>query len=152
MTGVLFVTDPLAGLHSDIDAGIGLMSATQDLGLDVWCCGPEELAVVEGRVCARARRIRLRPRLAGGDHRWIVEATWFDELGAAVVDVASFEVVHLRIDPPVDARYLHTTYLLDVVERAGTRVVNRPAGIRADRKSTRQNSSHNALSRMPSSA
>jgi len=131
MTGVLFVTDPLAGLHSDIDAGIGLMSATQDLGLDVWCCGPEELAVVEGRVCARARRIRLRPRLAGGDHRWIVEATWFDELGAAVVDVASFEVVHLRIDPPVDARYLHTTYLLDVVERAGTRVVNRPAGIRA---------------------
>jgi len=39
MTGVLFVTDPLAGLHSDIDAGIGLMSATQDLGLDVWCCG-----------------------------------------------------------------------------------------------------------------
>jgi glutathione synthase len=132
MTGVLFVTDPLAGLQCDIDASIGLMSATQDLGLDVWCCGPEELAFVDGRVCARARRIRLRPRLAGGDHRWIVDADWFDELGAAVVDVASsFEVVQLRIDPPVDARYLHTTYLLDLVERAGTRVINRPAGIRA---------------------
>jgi glutathione synthase len=39
--------------------------------------------------------------------------------------------VLLRIDPPVDARYLHTTYLLDLVEDAGVRVVNRPEGVRA---------------------
>ncbi|TCC34869.1 glutathione synthase [Kribbella sindirgiensis] len=131
MSGVLFVTDPLVGLQGEIDASVGLMGATQDLGLDVWCCGPEELAVVDGRVCAHARRIRLRPRVASDDHRWIVDPTWWDELGTAVVDVASFEVVHLRIDPPVDARYLHTTYLLDLVEQAGTRVINRPEGIRA---------------------
>jgi glutathione synthase len=37
----------------------------------------------------------------------------------------------MRIDPPVDARYLHTTYLLDLVEASGVRVVNRPDGIRA---------------------
>ncbi|WP_432888716.1 hypothetical protein ACQPYH_08355 [Kribbella sp. CA-245084] len=130
--GVLFVTDPLAGLVGDIDASVGLMSATQELGFEVWCCGPEELAVVDGRVRARARRIRLRPRYAvGGDHRWIVDATWWDELETTVVDVASLDLVHLRIDPPVDARYLHTTYLLDLVEQAGTRVINRPEGIRA---------------------
>jgi glutathione synthase len=46
----------------------------------------------------------------------------------ATVGVAGFDLVHLRIDPPVDARYLHTTYLLDLAE---TRVVNRPDGIRA---------------------
>jgi glutathione synthase len=131
VNGVLFVTDPLAGLQGDVDASIGLMTATQDLGLEVWTCAPEDLEVVDGRVRARAHRIRLRPRLAGGDHRWIVDDTWFDELDVAVTDVASYELVHLRIDPPVDARYLHTTYLLDLVERAGTRVVNRPEGIRA---------------------
>ena len=37
----------------------------------------------------------------------------------------------LRIDPPVDARYLHTTYLLDLAVAAGVRVVNDPAGVRA---------------------
>ena len=128
MTGALFITDPLPGLQADIDASIGLMVATQNLGLDVWTCEPEELAFTDGRVRARASRIRLRPRVAGDDHRWIVDPTWFDELGTAVVDVASFGVVHLRIDPPVDARYLHTTYLLD---HAGTRVINHPEGIRA---------------------
>jgi glutathione synthase len=131
MSGVLFVTDPLQGLHADVDASIGLMFATQNLDLDVWTCEPGDLAFTDGRVCARARRIRLRPRVAGSDHRWIVDATWWDELGTAVVDVASFGLVHLRIDPPVDARYLHTTYLLDLVEHAGTRVINRPEGIRA---------------------
>jgi glutathione synthase len=132
MNSVLFVTDPLAGLRADIDATIGLMSATQDLGLEIWCCEPNELAVVDGRVRARARRVRLRPRRpAAGDHRWIVDPTWWDELDVAVVEVAGFDLVHLRIDPPVEERYLHTTYLLDLVEAAGTRVVNRPEGIRA---------------------
>ncbi|MGW1345393.1 ATP-grasp domain-containing protein [Kribbella sp. NPDC002412] len=129
MNGILFVTDPLAGLHAEIDATIGLMHASQELGLDVWSCRPEELAIVDGRPRARAHRIRLRPRYpSGADHRWIVDPTWWDEVELAIVDVAGFEVVHLRIDPPVDDRYLHTTYLLDL---AGTRVVNRPDGIRA---------------------
>ena len=44
---------------------------------------------------------------------------------------ADVDVTLLRIDPPVDARYLHTTYLLDLVETCGGRVANRPAGIRA---------------------
>jgi glutathione synthetase len=129
MSGVLFVTDPLAGLSADIDATVGLMSASQDLGLEVWCCQPEELAVVDGRLVARAHRVKLRPRRpAGGDHRWLVDSTWWDEIDVATLAVAELELVHLRIDPPVDERYLHTTYLLDL---AGTRVVNRPDGVRA---------------------
>jgi glutathione synthase len=129
MNSVLFVTDPLSGLQPDIDATIGLMSATQDLGLDVWSCEPADLIVANGKLLAKAHRIRLRPRHpAGGDHRWIVDPHWYDELVTAVVEVATFDLVQLRIDPPVDERYLHTTYLLDL---ADTPVVNHPDGIRA---------------------
>jgi glutathione synthase len=132
MSGVLFVTDPLAGLQPDIDASVGLMAATQDLGADVWVCEPEDLAVVGGRVTARARRIRLAPRHRGGDHRWVVDSRWHDPVEERLINVAAdVEVTLLRIDPPVDARYLHTTYLLDLVETCGGRVANRPTGIRA---------------------
>jgi glutathione synthase len=128
---VLFVTDPLTGLDAAVDATVGLMAATQELGAGVWCCVPEGLSVVDGRVHARVRRISVRPRRRGRDHRWLVEPTWWDEHEHAVVDVAgTFDLVQLRIDPPVEERYLHTTYLLDLVEAAGTRVVNRPAGVR----------------------
>jgi glutathione synthase len=128
----LFVTDPLAGLLADVDASVGLMDACQREGAEVWVCEPADLGVSGGRLHARATRVTLRPRHRGVDHRWVVEASWWDEAGHATLDVAATcEVVWLRIDPPVDARYLHTTYLLDLAAAAGVRVVNHPAGVRA---------------------
>lgn len=128
----LFVIDPLPGLSPEVDASVGLMAATQAQGEDAWWCTPEDLAVVDGRVQARVRQICLGPRRRAGRHRWQVEHPWWEELVATVRDVArDFTLVHLRIDPPVDDRYLHATYLLDLVEAAGTPVVNRPSGIRA---------------------
>jgi len=130
--GVLFVVDPLSGLQADIDASVGLMSASQDLGLDVWVCEPTDLAVAAGRVTARAARIRLTSRHRGRDHRWVVADPWHAVAERRFLDPATdVEVTLLRIDPPVDARYLHTTYLLDLVVSHGGRVVNRPSGIRA---------------------
>ena len=129
---VLVVADPLAGLQADIDATVGLMDAAQRLDQAVWVCTPADLAAVDGRVRARATGVALRPRQRSGDHRWRVDPTWYDEVDRSVLDVAStVELVLMRIDPPVDARYLHTTYLLDLVEAAGVRVVNRPEGVRA---------------------
>ncbi len=86
---------------------------------------------MDGRLLARARRIGLRPRIPLGDHRWLVDTPWFDVLETRVVDVADeIRVALLRLDPPVDPRYLRTTYLLDVAADAGVHVVNRPSGVR----------------------
>ncbi len=131
MTGALFVIDPLDGLDAGIDSSIGLMAASEDHGADVWVCEPEDLAILGGRLVARAQQIALRPRTARGDHRWLVESTWYDEVDRRGLDVATeVDVVFLRPDPPVDPRYLRTTYLLDVAAAAGVRVVNDPAGVR----------------------
>ena len=128
----LFVLDPLAGLAADIDASVGLMDACRTEGAEVWVCEPEDLGVAGGRLLVRGRRITLRPRQRGTDHRWVVDSPWYDEVQVSDLDVASsFELVWLRIDPPVDARYLHTAYLLDLAVAEGVRVVNHPAGIRA---------------------
>jgi glutathione synthase len=43
--------------------------------------------------------------------------------------IVSQEVVFVRTDPPVDARYLAALWLLDAVERQGVRVVNRPSAL-----------------------
>ena len=127
----LFVTDPLRGLDAGIDSSIGLMAAASEADVPVWVCEPEDLALVSGRLLARARRIVLRPRMPRGDHRWIVDSPWYDEIERRVVDVAAeVDAVLLRLDPPVDPRYLCTTYLLDTAVDAGVQVVNRPSGVR----------------------
>ncbi|WP_027860076.1 hypothetical protein [Marmoricola sp. URHB0036] len=127
----LFVVDPLEGLDAGIDSNVGLMAAATDAGVAVWVCGPEDLALVAGRLLARARRIEVRPRVPSGDHRWLVDSPWFDAVEQRVVDVAlEVQVALLRLDPPVDPRYLRTTYLLDIAHDAGVQVVNRAAGVR----------------------
>jgi len=127
----LFLIDPLPGLDAGIDSSVGLMAATARADASVWVCEPEDLALVSGRLLARARRIVLRPRVPRGDHRWLVDSPWFDEIEQRVVDVADeVQVALLRLDPPVDPRYLRTTYLLDAAADAGVRVVNRPSGVR----------------------
>lgn len=129
---VLFVTDPLDGLQADVDATVGLMLATQSMGGEVWVCGPEQLSAVGGRPRARAAQVSLRRSWPRGDHRWVVEPTWWDRVDSGELDLTTdVDAVQLRLDPPIDARYLHTTYLLDLVEAAGVSVVNRPEGIRA---------------------
>ncbi len=127
----LFVVDPLDGLDAGIDSSVGLMAAAADSEVPVWVCGPEDLGLMAGRLIARARRIALRPRVTRGDHRWVIQSPWFDEVESRVIDVADeVRVVLLRLDPPVDPRYLRTTYLLDAVAEAGVHVVNRPSGVR----------------------
>ncbi len=128
----LFVTDALERLNPSVDASVGLMLATQAVETAVWVCGPADLSVVDGRVRAAARRLHLRPVERGEAHRWSVEPQWFHSIENRVLDVVGeVEMVQIRIDPPVDARYLHATYLLDLVVAGGVRVVNRPEGIRA---------------------
>lgn len=129
---ILVVADPWAGLDPAVDATVGLVAAARELGVPVLACTPEDLSVAGGRVRARATRIHLGPRSRGRDPRWAVELPWFRADAPLALDVAAdCDLVLLRIDPPVDGRYLHTTYLLDLVEQAGTRVVNRPEGVRA---------------------
>ncbi|WP_182379086.1 glutathione synthase [Nocardioides sp. WS12] len=129
---VLVVTDPVAGIDPTIDATVGLVAALQRLDVPVWVSTPADLSVVDGRVRTLAARVVLAPRKRGNDHRWLVERDWFRVIERTHFDVAAeMDLVLLRIDPPVDARYLHTTYLLDLVEAAGTRVTNRPEGVRA---------------------
>ncbi len=128
----LFVTDPIGGLRPEVDATVGLMLASRRHGLETWVCGPEHLRVVDGRLRVTARRVELAPVRRAGDHRWLVARRWWRESGSADLDVAGeCAQVHLRIDPPVDSRYLRTTYLLDLAEEAGRPVDNRPAGVRA---------------------
>jgi len=128
----LFVVDPLCAVDPEIDSNVGLMAAVDAMQEAVWVCEPQDLALVEGRLWAACRRITLRERARRGDHRWTVQSPWFDEVERRVLDVADeIEVVLLRLDPPVDPRYLRTTYLLDVAADAGVRVVNRPQGVRA---------------------
>jgi glutathione synthase len=113
----LFVMDPLESLHLDGDSTYVVMRACSDRGHPVWWCTPSRLFVRDGRAWARAERVVT-----------VAEAPFFHRGATEEVPLGDLDVVWMRKDPPFDAAYLLSTYVLGVAARE-VLVVNDPAGL-----------------------
>ena len=134
-TRQLFVIDPLARLNPAKDTSVALMQALQRAGGQAWCCELGDLSAEphpEGGYGAwvRACPLELAPMevLAG---LWVVPDPWVRPGNPQKVPLDRFPVVWMRKDPPVDEAYLYATHLLELAERRGVQVINRPASLRA---------------------
>ena len=135
----LFVVDPIERLRPEKDSSVALMEAVQRSGAQVWVCTPGDLCAIGSPDRAElaghsawglATPLRLQPITAGPDG-WQVPSPWFEAGPAQLVPLVGFAAVWMRKDPPVDEAYLYATHLLEIAERQGARVINRPAALRA---------------------
>ena len=113
----LFVLDPLAQINPQKDSSAALMQAAQRAGDEVWVCTPEDLIARGDEPLAMALPVTPDPWITAGP--------------CERLRLNGFDVIWMRKDPPVDEAYLYATHLLEVAERAGVRVFNRPSALRA---------------------
>ena len=111
--------DPIGSVNIDADSTFRIALEAQIRGHRLFFYTPDRLAFVEGRVIARGQWIELRREK--GNHVSFGEET--------EVDLADFDVVWLRQDPPFDMGYITTTHLLDLIQPK-TLVVNDPFWVR----------------------
>ena len=136
----LFVIDPIERLRPAKDSSVALMEAVQRSGAQVWICTPADLSALHPaagpgedaghRAWALARPLRLHPLRAVASG-WQVPTPWYEEGQAELAPLEAFAAVWMRKDPPVDEAYLYATHLLEIAERRGVRVINRPGALRA---------------------
>ncbi|QNI95706.1 glutathione synthetase [Synechococcus sp. A15-127] len=113
----LFVLDPLQQVRPEKDSTAALMQAAQRAGDDIWACTPSDLIARGDEPLAVALPVTPDP--------------WIGVGSAERQSLSGFDVIWMRKDPPVDEAYLYATHLLEVAERAGVRVLNRPSALRA---------------------
>ncbi|MCA3443609.1 MAG: glutathione synthase [Rhodobacter sp.] len=111
--------DPIGAVNIDADSTFRIAIEAQARGHTLFFYTPDRLAFDEGRVTARGWPIDLRREK--GNH-----VTCGPE---AEVDLATFDVVWLRQDPPFDMGYITTTHILERIH-PGTLVVNDPFWVR----------------------
>ena len=111
--------DPIGAVNIDADSTFRIALEAQMRGHRLFYYTPDKLAFVEGRVIARGWPIELRRE--HGNH-----VSYGTEVE---VDLAEFDVVWLRQDPPFDMGYITTTHLLEMIH-PGTLVVNDPFWVR----------------------
>ena len=113
----LFVLDPLDRINPAKDSTAALMQAASRAALEVWACTPADLIALGDEPLVMAVPVQPQPWITVGELERL--------------PLATFQVIWMRKDPPVDEAYLYATHLLDVAERAGVRILNRPDSLRS---------------------
>ena len=111
--------DPIGPINIDADSSFRIMEEAQARGHELFYYTPDQLSYREGRVMARGWPVEVRREK--GNHYTLGEEQ--------DIDLADWDVVWRRQDPPFDMGYITTTHLLDMVQ-PGTLVVNDPFWVR----------------------
>ncbi|MGV6811773.1 MAG: glutathione synthase [Brevirhabdus sp.] len=111
--------DPIAPIDIDADSSFRIAEEAQARGHKLFYYTPDQLSYREGRIMARGHDLEVRREK--GNH--------FTLGDLRDVDLADFDVVWLRQDPPFDMGYITTTHLLDMLPDR-TLVVNNSFWVR----------------------
>jgi len=116
-----FLADPLDRFKIYKDTTYSMMAEAARRGHEVHAFQQKDMAFKDGRVQADVARIHL----TGDPDRW------YRADPAQTTGLEAFDGVLVRKDPPFDMEYVYLTYLLEVAERQGARVFNKPEAIRS---------------------
>jgi glutathione synthase len=111
--------DPIERINIRGDSTFAMLLEAQKRGHTIAYYTPDRLALWGSRVIAAVQPLKVRDQL--GDHFTLGEARRSD--------LAEFDVILLRRDPPFDLAYITSTHLLERVHPA-TLVVNDPSAVR----------------------
>ncbi len=112
--------DPIDTINSDADSTFALALEAQARGHALHHYLPQALTLRDGRLYARGRPLEVFRRQGNHHHFGAVEE----------LDLARFDIVLMRQDPPFDMAYITATHLLELLPEEGPLVVNDPAAVR----------------------
>lgn len=113
--------DPPHTLKPYKDSTVAMIKSAQHMG---WSCAyftPIDLFCRDGHAYANVSSITI------GEE---THSDWATVKPLGVQPLASFDIILMRKDPPFDMEYIYATYALDLAEKEGVLVANKPQSLR----------------------
>lgn len=118
-----FILDQLDSIKTYKDSSFAMMREAVNRGHRLFSMQQGDLVWKDNQTTGFARALELTGE-GDGAHRWYRTGE------PEEVPLTEFDAVMMRKDPPFDMEYVYTTYLLELAESRGARVINRPQAIR----------------------
>lgn len=113
--------DALHTLHPKKDSTIAMIQRAQELGWECVYFTLADMFCQNGEGFAQVHDIKLLDLTA---------EYWFESNPQGEKPLKSFDIILVRKDPPVDMAYLYALNILELAEKAGVLVANKPQGLR----------------------
>lgn len=117
---IAFILDPLEAIDVHKDSSFAMMREAAARGHLLHVLHQEDIVLDAGRVKASCREIFLTGS----------EPVWYGLAEPRMASLVDFDAVLMRKDPPFDMEYYYCTQLLELAERDGARIFNRPGALR----------------------
>jgi len=114
------VMDPIESIQPAKDSTLAMLLAAQNRGWTLVYFRQDNLAVRDGAPLGRGLQISV----------YDDANRWYEPGEQWVGGLEELDVLLMRKDPPFDMEYIYTTYILELAEKRGLMVVNKPASLR----------------------
>ncbi len=115
------VMDPIESITIAKDSSFAMMLEIQRRGWEIFYILPQAMYVKAGIACATMHTIKVMDN----------PQQWFEYIATNDQPLHQLDAIIMRKDPPFNMEYVYNTYLLEMAESQGLKVINKPASIRS---------------------
>lgn len=120
----LLLIDPIERLNIKKDSSLMLALALQKRGIECYVFFEKDFAIHnQGTQKLTVHSFRGSLKEDG------IYLAGFETTGSKVVELNNQDLIHMRLDPPFDSRYLRILWMLDHLAEMGIQILNHPRGI-----------------------
>lgn len=112
--------DPIFNIHIYKDTSFAMLLAFQKRNYELYYMEASDVFLRNGKVHAFMRRLKVKDN----------PCSWFELNDSRTQSLSELDVFLMRKDPPFNMSYIYLTYLLELAEKEGLLVVNKPASLR----------------------
>lgn len=114
------VMDPIENITAKKDSTLAMLLAAQKRGWQIYYMRQNDLYIRDGVTFAAMKKMTV----------FDDDSRWFEYGQELTQELHQLDAVLMRKDPPFDTEYIYTTYLLELAEKEGLLVVNKPQSLR----------------------
>lgn len=114
------VMDPVQTIHYEKDSTLALLWEAKARGWTIYYFEQQDLFVRDGKAWGHSRLINV----------FQDPKKWFELSDYQRIELSELDIILMRKDPPFNLEYIYTTYILELAELAGVKVINKPQSLR----------------------
>ncbi|MBE8190333.1 MAG: glutathione synthase [Candidatus Thioglobus sp.] len=117
---IAVLMDDISKINPQKDSSLALMLAAQNRGWQVWTFDSADIFADSNGIFANAAKTITTEN----------SQNYYQKSASQIINFSQFDLVLMRKNPPFDMNYIYATYLLELAEKQGVLVVNKPQSLR----------------------
>ena len=120
MKKLAMLMDNIKQISAYKDSSLAMLIEAQSRGMQLIIFDSIDMFYLKGKVFAKTKTIKVFNN----------NEKWFEVITIDTIDLTTVDYIFMRKDPPFNMNYIYTTYLLEILENQGVKVVNKPSSLR----------------------